>query len=536
MINTIFKTKSFFLLSFATLLYFSAFSIQSAKASTAEPELHFYPASGWDMKRIERDGRTICSLAAQMNNGFVLQISGSNQIVNTLNFDFKQSLFQDIEGLEAILNVPGKMRRSVQAKPLTDSLLSITTTPMQNLVVAMRESNVIDLHVGANAFRFFLTGLAQKIDGFDRCLGIQDTKTMAAIQQEKKMEPPRDAPSERLQKIAENAQKKYEAEMAQILTQAPERDDEARISMSAQDEGADDNTLTVSARDAASVRPSPRGERFTERLAREMANADSFGIESDFEMPKASSGEPVQEVSAPETQSAEAEKVDLPPLEPVELDQSAKEQAKAQIAEAETLAPEEMPAPETVEPEPVMEQMEKQPKTRSIRSPEVKITKQTASIEADFTDFGLPEESVETPKAVAPMPIGSEPFSRFENREDSKLQKEVNTLRAENIQLNAELEKALRASEKERLDVSSDNWNLEQATMRFNEAERQIAALGQKIQKERAQCAMEKSELEMMLFDPAVTEQAQLARLADLEKQLQAAKAEIQKLRGGASN
>ncbi|MEM7650582.1 MAG: hypothetical protein AAF204_00680 [Pseudomonadota bacterium] len=108
-----------------------------------------------------------------------------------------------------------------------------------------------------------------------------------------------------------------------------------------------------------------------------------------------------------------------------------------------------------------------------------------------------------------------------------KLEDMVEDLKSENQALNGELKSALKESEDERLSIASENWNLEQATMRFNEAERQIKRLGQQLQRERARHNQEKRELEAMLFDPQVTNQAQLARLAELEDELAKAQREL---------
>lgn len=76
--------------------------------------------------------------------------------------------------------------------------------------------------------------------------------------------------------------------------------------------------------------------------------------------------------------------------------------------------------------------------------------------------------------------------------------------------------------------LNTSDWNLEKATMRFQEAERQLTALGQKLQKERAQCKIEKKELEALLFDPQLTSEQQLAKLSSLEEELQRTKIEMQ--------
>ncbi len=76
--------------------------------------------------------------------------------------------------------------------------------------------------------------------------------------------------------------------------------------------------------------------------------------------------------------------------------------------------------------------------------------------------------------------------------------------------------------------MESGDWNLEKATMRYQEADRQLKQLGQKLQQERAQCRVEKKELETMLFDPQLTSENQLAKLASLEEQLAEAKMKLQ--------
>jgi len=75
------------------------------------------------------------------------------------------------------------------------------------------------------------------------------------------------------------------------------------------------------------------------------------------------------------------------------------------------------------------------------------------------------------------------------------------------------------------LDISTDNWNLEQATRRFNEAELEIQRLARQLEENRTKCAVEKKELEYMLFDPGVAEQEQISKLIKLEKTVNEAQA-----------
>lgn len=78
--------------------------------------------------------------------------------------------------------------------------------------------------------------------------------------------------------------------------------------------------------------------------------------------------------------------------------------------------------------------------------------------------------------------------------------------------------------------LNGADWNLEKATMRFQEAERQLKSLGKKLKAERIQCSAEKRELEALLFDPQLTSEQQLSKLNSLEEQLRRKEVEIQNI------
>lgn len=99
--------------------------------------------------------------------------------------------------------------------------------------------------------------------------------------------------------------------------------------------------------------------------------------------------------------------------------------------------------------------------------------------------------------------------------------KKIADLQRENEELRDEKERKL-------LRVSSDNWNLEEATRRYNEAEREIRRMASLVEENKSLCAQEKVELEGMLFDPSVTDQEQLARLSGLENKLRTAQDDLQ--------
>lgn len=104
------------------------------------------------------------------------------------------------------------------------------------------------------------------------------------------------------------------------------------------------------------------------------------------------------------------------------------------------------------------------------------------------------------------------------------LEAQLASMTADRNRLAAQIESIQSAEGDNRMKLSSQNWDLEQATRRYNEAEREIRRLGTALEQSRAKCEVEKKNLEYMLFDPAIAEKEQLARLIDLEEQLAQAK------------
>ena len=112
-------------------------------------------------------------------------------------------------------------------------------------------------------------------------------------------------------------------------------------------------------------------------------------------------------------------------------------------------------------------------------------------------------------------------------RKMADLEIKLEAAKADNAALSRQLESTKVQQEDKRLTAVAGHWDLEQATKRFNEAEREIARLGKQLEQERMSCNREKAEIEQMLFDPAVTDQKQIERLSLLEKQLNEANAKL---------
>lgn len=93
--------------------------------------------------------------------------------------------------------------------------------------------------------------------------------------------------------------------------------------------------------------------------------------------------------------------------------------------------------------------------------------------------------------------------------------------------LRLQIEKMGEGGEDKLLKLSGSDWNLEQATRRYNEAEREIRRLGTQLEQARTKCTAEKKEIEYMLFDPEIATKEQISKLMTLEQELTTAKAEL---------
>ena len=305
--------------------------------------------------------------------------------------------------------------------------------------------------------------------------------------------------------------------------------------------------LGESAPEPAAIKP-VKGERYTEKLARQLKEQGE---------PSSSSSEPARALPSPSSSNSNGSAA-LPPPEETSS-------ASADASPASDAAPKGeiihfkgervLPKKKSASPAAPSEEAKSAPEHTSVTIPAYKMTKQTTKMEADFTDIAADapapdeapavddaafvqasapssfiDESPEASSSIEPSSGGMAGGEDFLQMRDKirELEQEVGRLSKENNLLDTELKTSLKDSEDERLSVSSDNWNLERATMRYNEAERQIKRLGRQLQAARQQCTSEKQELETMLFDPKVTEQSQLAKLSAMEQELASAQSELQ--------
>lgn len=125
-------------------------------------------------------------------------------------------------------------------------------------------------------------------------------------------------------------------------------------------------------------------------------------------------------------------------------------------------------------------------------------------------------------KAAAAAPVtadGSISLSQLRS-----IETQLHSVEQERDALRAQIDKMGENQENDLLKLSGSDWNLEQATRRYNEAEREIRRLGSQLEQSRSRCAAEKKEIEYMLFDPAIATQQQISKLMTLESEVNVTK------------
>lgn len=114
------------------------------------------------------------------------------------------------------------------------------------------------------------------------------------------------------------------------------------------------------------------------------------------------------------------------------------------------------------------------------------------------------------------------------NLQESRQQ--LDRLLDENAALSADLEKLRNNADQQVASATSGDWNLEQATRRYQEAQREIRRLGSLLEQQRGKCEAEKKDIEYMLFDPEIADREQISQLQSMEAELIEAKSRIREL------
>ncbi len=475
-------------------------------AQSKDMDMYFYPKYKWSVKETSPAQSTSpasCSVMTELNNGYLVEMSGTVNGLKHLNIDFRQDVFDKGLRYEVQYSVPGASNTIVYSQAVEKNKLQGNLTHNSSFAEQLKTASAMDVRIRNNEFRIYLNGLNTALQDYQDC--VSPPQAMASA--------PAASPAPKAEEIQTSAAKPMPQQP--VLPTDTNLAPPPPLKTSLIDEVSEvpeDRALSQE-----QLRPAPNERpRYTEQIAKQMKE------ESEKYKPEA------RETSTENAAThIPAEKIEPEASKPME---STKE---ISVAEAVT---DEKPTPKasskTVEsyktPEPVYNiTRNEEPLVADFTKPKAKMEQKNAAPEVQQKTAAKPMPQDNDFAAIQPANgEHSDDFVMMRNK-ISDLEKQLSLTMRKNKMLDEELKSALRDSEEEKLSVSSDNWNLELATMKYNEAERQIMRLGRKLQTQKSQCQSEKTELENMLFDPRLTNQQQLAKLSSLEGELDKAQSDL---------
>lgn len=152
-----------------------------------------------------------------------------------------------------------------------------------------------------------------------------------------------------------------------------------------------------------------------------------------------------------------------------------------------------------------------------------------AALQSEITQLKARNDQLQESMKVSQTKVAEAAFNAEGKtlKQVADLQVRLEAAQKDNVSLSKQIDDLKNRQDDKRLSLVGGNWDLEQATRRFNEAEREIRRLGLQLEKERTTCNREKAEIEQMLFDPAVTEDKQRQKFVSLEAELNDAKEQL---------
>lgn len=472
-----------------------SYMLTASHAFAEDPEVYFYPQKKWAVKTIKPESK-ICSIENQFNNGFILKFIGNAKGYSNLNIDLRQKSFTAKQDYTINFNIPGVASADIPASAYKENLLVADLRNNQELTDALKAASVLDVQIQSNKFRLYLTGFANALNEFDTCTGAASKEALAQNDA---------APTLPNLKINE--------------TLAPPPPMEKTVEQEGVEKAQLDdlygNTVEAS-RAYMDKKLNQNQQSYTEQLAQEMKNMPVEQKNETLLPPPSASESSAIAPTDIKTENKSDSEIENKPSTPLNEEDQSEDTAitKSKIT---------IPAVKVVKNDPV----------------KMNVDLTNAGIEKDQVSENEPSEGIAKTAEVEPAedmmpalessagtPSQSDDYIQMRNKVQ-ELEGMISSLKRENNELTDELKSTLADAKQEHLTVSSENWDLERATMKYNESELQIKKLGRELQSQRTQCEMEKKDLEAMLFDPRVTEQQQLAKLATLENALKKAKEDL---------
>lgn len=461
---------------FSVLFFSLALTLFPAESSLAQGAAPVTPESEWklsDIRAPKKPGESYCTITRGFSQNIVLTIAQNQRDETSLAFDFQKDAFSPEKTYTIALNAGPGARRAFEARPLSPGALVISTGKDDAFYAGIRKGGKLDVSISGKIYSFSIDGLGQAMDRLGLCAteirkATSETRasTTAALSKSESTSSP--APVAKTGKASNASPSKTELETLQ--------DENRRLSdLLAQERKSYEN----------SAMGTKNGNALTEMKEKIVL------LEKENERLRTGSGAGNKALPPSPDSDSEKMKQDLSTLrtENARLRKALAEEKSARIDVPEAVSPKAFAA------------LQEQYKT--VKAENDRLRADTGPAQEDASE--------------APVPSGQSLMqARLLQEKLDAAEKKIQALTQETGKLRDERENILLKK--------ADNWDAEEATRRYNEADREARRLSLLLDEKTSVCNEEKTKLEAMLFDPAVTKVEQISHLASLEEDLQKAR------------
>lgn len=534
-------------------------------------EQSLQPQGAWAISKIDKSaqgGNSYCTLSRKYDNGAVLSLGRNQTEEYSLAIDFQKPTFEKDKSLKINLQPgPGQIR-AYDMMPTSDKAVVVRLGWDTGFFDALNKSQQMKVKIGDKNYAFAMPEITKGQGDLQECMeGLQASakdakgaKTASATKDVLNADPkaskdfdagkvdgkvaaatPAPAPVAALapapEKVAEEEKSALQKFAESIKPQESAQNDEdapkRRNFASKGEEGSD-----VKPEGKADIKTSFADKTPEAKTPAPMPPvAEKEEPTPAPEQAKHTTQSPVT-TAAKEEAPAAAKMAAMSPAAAFEKDEAAQKALQKQIDDLKAQN-------DALKNKPAAPSPELQQQLASVQAEKAALQQKLAAAQQDKSKAPKPEEIAATEGRIkeleaknaqledslrqAQVRIGETAINTETKsiRRITELESKLQAAQDDNTALAKQLESFRMQQEDKSVKAIAGDWDLEQATKRYNEAEREIRRLGLQLEQERTSCNREKAQIEQMLFDPAVADQKQIERLSQLEDQLDAAQAKI---------
>lgn len=466
--------------------------------------------TGWSINRVSSPtAGSYCTMAQKYADDTVITLAKNPNGQYSVAFDMPQKPFDASKGIPVSVRAGDKVVTSA-ARAQSENVLVVGLGSDTEFISAMESSGRLSLKVGEKNFDFEPAKVQTAAEQLSKCVASMNTPSAPSapaaapaptaqktqtVSSPIKAEVSQNQPSQADTLAAENARLKQALQEERARYQAPAEANTAAFSelqeklrvneAELQKLRAENQQLTAQTKaqpPQQSPQPSPA---VNEKITSLQTENGTLKTQIDA-LTKERDGLKAQLTAAPKTSQtnpAEAQKL-------TEL-QKQNETLNAQIAQLQA-------------------DLNKKVQPASIISPQVadEQVQKIKALESENTALKAQINDIQTAA------------SSGNDQELKVLRTQIAAMESKNADLQAQIEETVKKQEQSQIASSGNNWDLEQATRRYQESQREIRRLGALIQEQKTACVQDKKNIESMLFDPAVAEKAQLVKFTEMEDRI----------------